>query len=85
MVSWIPTGGQTEIESLGDKFSQAKDFPPGPGEEVIFVLESGPGGDKRDYFDARPKAKLQILGVRFCQERDREFFTRRLEESGGDD
>ena len=84
MIAGIPSGGQPEIEAFRHEPTKLENFPPGPGKQVVFVLEGGPGRHKRHDLDLGPEAELQILSVRLCKESNRVFLTSGLEERCGD-
>src|SRR5262245_34516363 len=64
MVARIPACAEAELEALVAKLPQSEDLTPGPGEEEIFVLKSGPGSGEGEYCDLRPEADLQLASVR---------------------
>lgn len=69
MIARIPASGQSDFEALGGELLvQPKKLSPGPAEQTVFMFESCPGRDERNYVDVGPKSSLQILRVRFCQD-----------------
>ena len=86
MVARIPARREAEVKALGGQLAaQAEELPPGPAKHAVFVGEGGPRGDEGDDVDVAPEPRLQVVGVGFGQEGDREFPAGGAEERRGDE
>lgn len=84
MVAWIPAGGKGDVKVfLVELFPERGHFDPGPGIQVVFAIEGGPGRVEGNDFDCGPEARLQIRGIGFGEEGDVELLGGLAEERCG--